>query len=360
MTINAWVLRCCTGVVLATGGLTPGGSAAAQAVLDRSPNLSGGWVGSPGMVHFNFLHRFSVSDAPERKVSSAPTLLLAAGLPSRILLGIHYASNSRLSPGYPNEWEFFGRYAPVRQALGAPVDLSGQLGYNLAGEGLDGELSVARREGPVRLIAAGRLLSDPTGEKDVQAAVAAGAALRLGRYLALSADAGTVTQRRPGEKVAWGVGLQLIIPHSPHGISLHATNSNNATLQAASRGTDEVRYGFEFTIPITLSRYFGRRRSQAVESEPAPADTPASGSDTVRAGIEQFAFSPGRIEVAAGTLIVWENRAELDHTVTADDRTFDSGAIVPGASRGIVFATPGTYHFHCTPHPFMRGTVVVR
>ncbi|MGH7527994.1 MAG: hypothetical protein ACREMX_14975, partial [Gemmatimonadales bacterium] len=80
MSITAWVQRWCAGVVLAASGLMPGGSAAAQLILDRSPNLSGGWVGSPGMVHFNFLHRFSVSDAPERKVSSAPTLLLAAGL----------------------------------------------------------------------------------------------------------------------------------------------------------------------------------------------------------------------------------------------------------------------------------------
>ena len=35
-----------------------------QDLLDRTPNLPGGWVSHPGMVHFNFLHRFTSSDAP--------------------------------------------------------------------------------------------------------------------------------------------------------------------------------------------------------------------------------------------------------------------------------------------------------
>ena len=59
-----------------------------------------------------------------------------------------------------------------------------------------------------------------------------------------------------------GSGLNLAIPRTPHTISLHATNVNNVTLQSSSRGTDETRYGFEFTIPITLSRYFGSGSSQ--------------------------------------------------------------------------------------------------
>ena len=98
---------------------------------------------------------------PERKVSSTPTFLLAAGLPARTLLGVHYATNSELSPSYPNEWELFGRYAPLDQELGAPLDASAQVGYNLAAEGLDAEASVARRQGPVRLLAALRLLAEP-------------------------------------------------------------------------------------------------------------------------------------------------------------------------------------------------------
>ena len=52
----------------------------------------------------------------------------------------------------------------------------------------------------------------------------------------------------------------VAIPGTPHTFSLQATNTSTATLEGASRGTSQRRYGFEFTIPFTLARYFGRRQ----------------------------------------------------------------------------------------------------
>jgi plastocyanin len=347
--------------------LAAGRGAGAQTVLNRTPNLSGGWVGSPGVLHFNFLHRFSISSAPARKVTSTPTFLLAAGLPGRTLFGVHYATNSELSPRYPNEWEFFGRVAPFSQALGAPIDASAQAGYNLAARGFDGEAAVARRQGPVRVLAALRVLADPGPSGGADVALASGAVIRLTRYLAVSADLATLTHRATGEKVAWGAGLNLAIPRTPHSLSLQATNVNNATLQSSSRGTGKTRYGFEFTIPLTLSRYFGAGAPQprpAAASprgaeEPRP-DTTAGGRRTVTAAVEDFLFRPGRLEIAAGTTIVWTNDGQVVHTVSAEDGSFDSGPIEPGQRRSITFSRAGTFPFHCTPHPFMRGLIVVR
>jgi plastocyanin len=345
----------------ATLGVLLGRAAGAQTVLDRTPNLAGAWVGAVGVLHFNFLHRFSVSSAPERKVTSTPTFLLAAGLPERTLLGVHYATNSELSPRYPNEWEFFGRFAPLDQELGSPVDAAAQVGYNLAAEGLDGELSVARREGPVRMLAAVRLLSEPRDDDGADVALAAGAALRLTRGIGLSADVATPTDRAAGERVAWSAGVNLAIPHTPHTLSLHATNTNNATLQSSSRGTGETRYGFEFTIPVTLSRYFGGGRPARSPSPDAPPRAAApAGRDTVTAEVRDFMFRPARLEVAAGTTIIWTNGGQVIHTVTAEDGSFDSGPIESGQRWARVFSTPGRFPFHCTPHPFMRGEIVVR
>jgi plastocyanin len=333
--------------------------ASAQTVLDRTPNLAGAWVGPPGVLHFNFLHRFSISPAPERKVTSAPTFLLAAGLPARTLLGVQYATNSELSPRYPNEWELFGRYAPLDQELGAPLDASAQLGYNLAAEGLDAEVSMARREGPVRLLAAVRLLAEPGDSGGSDVALAGGVAIRLKRGIALSGDVASLTDRGPGERVAWAAGLSLAIPHTPHTLSLHATNTNNATLQSASRGTGETRYGFEFTIPVTLSRYFGSRRP-APDTARQPSAPAAGAKDSITAVVQDFMFRPARLEIPAGTTVVWTNGGQVLHTVTAEGGSFDSGPIEPGERRGITFSRPGTFPFHCTPHPFMRGEVVVR
>ncbi|HEU4629726.1 MAG TPA: hypothetical protein VFS08_08260, partial [Gemmatimonadaceae bacterium] len=237
------------------------GAAAAQSALDRPPNLSGDWTGAPGTLYFHFVHRFDATDAPERKVGNVPTFLLAAGLPHRFLAGLHYSTNSALVPGVPNEWELLARWAPLAQDAGAPVDLGGQVGYNNAAEGVDAELSVARRVGIARLLVAGRTLTNPVEGEDRQFAVAGGATVRLGTYVALAGDVATVSDRAPGERVAWSAGVQLAIPYTPHTLSLQATNAMVTTLQGSSRGTDDVRYGFEFTIPLTLRRYFGRREA---------------------------------------------------------------------------------------------------
>ncbi|HET6837907.1 MAG TPA: cupredoxin family copper-binding protein [Gemmatimonadales bacterium] len=361
-------------VTLATalGALALASPAVAQTVLDRSPNLAGAWVGSSGMLHFNFLHRFQASTEPERKVTSTPTFLLAGGLPWHTLVGAHYASNSELSPRYPNEWEFFGRVAVLDQESGAPLDLSAQLGYNLAAEEPDGEIAVARRQGPVRILAAGRLLGDPDGIDGPDVALGAGLVLRLTQHIGFSGDVVSLTERDPGEKIAWGAGINLAIPRTPHTLSLHATNVNNATLQSSSRGTDETRYGFEFTIPLTLSRYFGRGSPQPEQAAPpegapkagpdtAAADTAAAeGAATLSARVEDFSFEPARLEVQRGTTVTWTNQGQVIHTVTANDGSFDSGQIDSGAKGSITFSRPGTYEYHCTPHPFMRGVVVVQ
>jgi plastocyanin len=146
---------------------------------------------------------------------------------------------------------------------------------------------------------------------------------------------------------------------------LHAANTNNATLQSASRGTGETRYGFEFTIPVTLSRYLGSRRAapdtagqlSAPENARQP---PAADRDSITAVVQDFMFRPARLEVAAGTTVVWTNGGQVIHSVTAEDGSFDSGLIGVGERRGITFSRPGIFPFHCTPHPFMRGEVVVR
>jgi plastocyanin len=345
--------------------LASGPGVAAQTVMNRTPNLDGAWVSSPGMLHFNFLHRFSISGTSEHKVTATPTFLLAAGLPYRTLIGAHYATNSVLSPQYPNEWEFFGRVAVLTQNSGAPLDVAAQVGYNLAAQGPDGEASVARQQGPVRILAAFRLLADPSDSGGTDAAVGGGVVLRLSRYFALSGDVASLTERAPGEEVAWGAGINLAIPHTPHTLSLQATNTNNASLQSSSRGTNTTRYGFEFTIPLTLSRYFGSGSPTPppAQAEPAPGqaavDTSAAHAGAT-ATVQDFSFRPGRLVVKPGTTVVWINQGQVTHTVTADDRSFESGEIPPGGRRSITFSKPGTYTYHCTPHPFMKGVVEVR
>jgi plastocyanin len=243
--------------------------------------------------------------------------------------------------------------------------VAGQLSYNLAAEGVDGELAVARRIGPLRVIGVGRTLKDPLGSGR-RYAFGGGGTLRISRFFALAGDVATLTEREEGEEVAWSAGVHLAIPGTPHTLSIHTANTNAYTLQGVSRGEKTRRYGFEFTIPLTLNRWFGRgaQGHPAVASqapELAPADSGATPTGAVaHAGMRNLAFVPGTVEIAAGTTVEWLNNDPLSHSVTADDNSFSSGLIAPGRKWRHTFTTPGTYTYHCTPHPFMKGTVVVK
>ena len=347
---------------LATRGVLLGGAVlalsagplAAQSVLERSPNLSGGWVAPQGVVQFDFVHRFEASPPPERKVTSFPSFVLATGLPHRTMLGFVYSTNSTLVARYPNEWEFFAQAAPMLQSAGRPLDLGVELGYSLAAEGFVGELSLARRAGPVRLLAIGRLLADPDGD-GTDGAVGGGAVVRLGRWIALAGDVTTVIDRASGEEVAWSAGLQLGIPHTPHTLSLQASNAIGISLESASRGTSHTLYGFEFTIPITLKRYVGGGAPDTATA--AVSGTPAGSPAVIH--IKNLAYGKGSVTIKAGTTVEWVNDDPLAHTVVATDSTFDSGLIEPGATWRHLFSVPGTYTYSCRPHPFMKGTITV-
>ncbi|HYG72871.1 MAG TPA: plastocyanin/azurin family copper-binding protein [Actinomycetota bacterium] len=86
-------------------------------------------------------------------------------------------------------------------------------------------------------------------------------------------------------------------------------------------------------------------------------ETAPTGGDRVE--IVDFGFSPTELEVPAGTDAVWVNADPTPHTVTADDGTFDSGTLDPGAEFSTRFPEVGTYLYICQIHPSMRGTVRV-
>ncbi|MEN8375792.1 MAG: cupredoxin family copper-binding protein [Gemmatimonadota bacterium] len=330
--------------------------ARAQSVLERTPNLTGGWTGPAEVAHFNFLHRFTVLDGPAEKVRSSPTFLAAYAPVRGLILGTRYATNSTLDPELPNEWEPFARWAPLRTADGDPMQAALQLAWNSSASSVDGAVEMARAVGPLRVIGAARAFQDAFGSDEGAVAVGGGAVLALGP-IALAGDVmHTLDNPVDADEVAWGAGLQLPLPYTPHTVSLQATNANTATLQGASLGTGETRYGFEFTIPLTLRRYFGTR---AAAAPPPPAGALAA-TDTVEVRIGGVRFQTERLEVRPGTLVRWVNDDPVAHTVTFDDQPWDSGLVQRGQQWEFVFTEPGEYAYHCVPHPFMQAVVIVR
>jgi plastocyanin len=75
-------------------------------------------------------------------------------------------------------------------------------------------------------------------------------------------------------------------------------------------------------------------------------------------------FVPTEVHVVPGATVLWTNSSPLQHTVTADDATFDSGMLDPGAAFSKVFDTPGAYQYFCQPHGSaglhgMAATIIV-
>ena len=85
-------------------------------------------------------------------------------------------------------------------------------------------------------------------------------------------------------------------------------------------------------------------------------DTPGPYS----AEIDNFRFAPTSIDVGAGGELTWTNKQNVEHTVVSDDGKFRSGVLGVNDTFSTKLATPGTYPYHCSIHPFMKGTVVVK
>jgi plastocyanin len=82
---------------------------------------------------------------------------------------------------------------------------------------------------------------------------------------------------------------------------------------------------------------------------------PASGTVTMAGR----AFSPSSISVRPGGTITFSNDDDRAHTVTASDRSFDSGVLNGGGRWTRTFRTAGTYRYFCAIHTEMTGTVTV-
>ena len=105
--------------------------------------------------------------------------------------------------------------------------------------------------------------------------------------------------------------------------------------------------------------FSSRDQSTAPEGECRfPVDEVIPGSTVVV--IRRFAFGPAEVSVRPGERVTWINCDE--------DVAYQHGGrrrlvlAAPGAGRRVHpgrFRRPGEFPYHCEPHPFMTGRVIV-
>lgn len=99
------------------------------------------------------------------------------------------------------------------------------------------------------------------------------------------------------------------------------------------------------------------------QTAPATASPPAATSGGNAIAIKNFAFDPAQLTVKTGTSVTWTNQDSAPHTIVSDTGSpvqFSSDSLSTGASYPFTFTQPGTYTYHCSIHPSMKGTVVVQ
>jgi plastocyanin len=158
-----------------------------------------------------------------------------------------------------------------------------------------------------------------------------------------------------------------------HGKHLHTVTDRGGTFDtnpvspgASSSVTFSVPGTYSFFCRINPAKMNG---TIVVKQNPAKA-SPVNRIQAFDPGLpnETLRFDPTELTVPAGSTILFANVGGKPHTLTADDGSFSTGVVPPGAEGGrfagtnatLTLPTPGTYPFHCEIHPAaMKGVLTV-
>lgn len=81
--------------------------------------------------------------------------------------------------------------------------------------------------------------------------------------------------------------------------------------------------------------------------------------DARHVSVQFSAYAPRHLDIVAGETVRWTNDSVRQHTVTADDGSFDSLRLLAGAEFHHKFSTPGAIPYHCSLHAGITGSVQV-
>ena len=85
----------------------------------------------------------------------------------------------------------------------------------------------------------------------------------------------------------------------------------------------------------------------------------STGTTVVSASVANMTWSQP-VTAKVGDVITWTNTDSVPHKVALDDGSCTmSNSITTGSPQSLVFTKAGTYAFHCSIHPTMKGTITI-
>ena len=76
--------------------------------------------------------------------------------------------------------------------------------------------------------------------------------------------------------------------------------------------------------------------------------------------VDDDGFDPATLEMTAGEVVRIVNEGEAEHSLTADDRRFDTGRMQPGEDATLVLTEPGEVTVMDVADPEHTATITVR
>lgn len=112
------------------------------------------------------------------------------------------------------------------------------------------------------------------------------------------------------------------------------------------------------------------------DSEQVSGTVDLTNQSNVQMDIKDFKYGQSDIKIKVGTTVTWTNQDTMEHDVMAehdhddeahdglshhevDGDTFGSALLAKGESYSFTFTQPGVELYHCSPHPYMKGSVTV-
>lgn len=130
-------------------------------------------------------------------------------------------------------------------------------------------------------------------------------------------------------------------------------SSDSSTVRVSAAGVVTALAAGTATIAVS------QQSTDGVVRASVPVTIGASFPSSAQVFVENFAFNPTAIDIAAGGTVRWIFSNEALHNVTsAGNGPLHSANIVSG-SLSFTFPTAGRFDYLCSIHPFMTGTVVV-
>ena len=110
--------------------------------------------------------------------------------------------------------------------------------------------------------------------------------------------------------------------------------------------------------PPTVKGAYDIPQNNKIVKGPAKANEKVTIIEPIK--VTAWGYEPKTLTVNVGDKVAFFNSGKIAHTTTASNGAFDTGLIHHNETAVVTMKKPGTFHYFCQPHPWMKGTIIVK